>query len=448
MKRKLLRLASLVGLCFGAGGLNAFSPTNFSLPHDEVLWKNSAKCCEDSEEGSKIRLNIGAGFEYGLDGGEGRNKDNTTVDVFQIYGNSESVLSLLVNQAVNNSSVASQIIGLTNVNLLTTPGSNGTTTFSGDVALRPQGSQRDQTMFNINAVMNLPVDAIPGTLDLRAFVPFYRVDTHGTNFVADETAANTGIPNGALSYMTVDAINSLLAKEGRSFSTSSSFNDTVLGDVTILLEWANQYNQVNDALSSIGIRYFTGLSLPTSKKFDLKDLLALPVGNDNSLGIELGAGIDLNFARNFRISGSVDGSIYLGEDSERRVKTVAGEGELLIGNTMNINTKPGTRLRFSAGSEWTSDCKRFSVGAMYQFTRKSEDRYNSNDPRFVKSIADSAEYAQEKVCHNMIIRGLLDFGEMVESRFKPKLTISYKHPFKAQRMVVYKTLSMNLCFCF
>ena len=85
---------------------------------------------------------------------------------------------------------------------------------------------------------------------------------------------------------------------------------------------------------------------------------------------------------------------------------------------------------------------------MYEFTKKNEDKYTSNSEGFNASIANSAEYAKEKIRHNLILRSSVDFREMTDSEYAPMFSIAFKYPLRAERATVCKSITIDASISF
>ncbi len=449
--KKLLRLASLLGLLFCSKQVEAFSQTNFTLPHEGFIWQSSKYFLPDyydKDDPKTFRLNVGASLEYGWDA-EGRNKDNKTVDAFSIYSDSE--LFFNTDFYLNSSgTLKTTLIALGSTSPLAPADIDSNPVLAGSLKYKPKTTV-SETDLTLRSKLNLPIDYFPGQIELEVAVPVKFVEVSNVSWkkVPAPTSSATVPPPGAL-YSYLASHESLLLdtlKQSTGFKMNK-YSETNIGDTYVGVTWKNHYTQVNDALSSVGLLARIGLSLPTSKRADLKEVLAIPFGNQGSLGVPMGGAINLNFAQNFRISGAASVNVLFSETSDRYLPSKATEGGVLFGKMFHANRDPGITMTFNGLAEVTSSCKKYAVGAMYEFIKKNADKYTSNSKDFNPRLVNNSEIAQEKSAHNVVIRGNVDFREMTDSEYAPMFSASFKYPLKAQRMIVFKTFTLDASISF
>jgi hypothetical protein len=443
MKKRLSRLAGMASLLLSSQGVLGFSPTNFSLPHEGYVWTSSKYLLpeyHDKEDPKSFRLSSGAGVEYGFSP-KGYDKDGKEVGPYQIYYPSENLLD-----AALSADGEYMVDALANMSLL---GGNNVATQTADSGFRFKMTDAvsvKETDIMLWSRLALPIDSMPGQVELGTCCPVKFFETSNVHWSPIDPATNSVPPVGGLSYMTEDVRNTIFSG---STLNATSWNKTGLGDLNVFLSWKNHYTQVNDALSSVGIYAQIGLSLATSSREDLNKNLALPFGYDGSTAVPMSAAINLHFSKNLRLCGSVDAVFFFADSSDRMTRTKESEGSLWLSNKTFIRRSPGTLLGFNTLLEGVSNCKRYSVGILYSFIKKYEDRYSSNTKvGFVDSVANKSEYALDKSCHTLNFRGSVDFQEMVDSNLAPTLSISYKYPLKGERMLLFKTVKVEASVSF
>lgn len=446
MKKKLLRLAGIAGLLLGVeGNLSSFPTTNFLAPHEGYYWTSSKYLVPDFHEKGDpkaFRFNFGANVAWGFSG-EGRNKDNQTVDLYQIYSDQENTFP--VDMTSLNAAGQAMVKAYTSLPIL-----RALNLDPNDTALQLNAipttvaSEWDVNLFGRLA---LPIESAMGQFEVAAYLPIKSVDVK-TSWDVQEPTTEYAIPLGGLNLIS----SKLFANGTQNLSmgalTSDVFKKTGIGDLTLLSSWKNHFTQVNSEFSSVGVYAQMGITIPTSKKVDPLNILEYPFGNDNSITLPFGGAININFAKNFRACGAANVVVYLSETSDRLFKTKASEGELFVHQKFTAQRNPGAQVSLVALAEVTSDCKKYSAGIMYQFLKKYEDKFTSNDSNFSVELANGMQRYQEKLTHHISLRASADLTDVVDTEFAPTFSIGCRLPIRAVRMQVYKILDVELTFNF
>lgn len=439
MKKRLLRLASIAGVLLSSQGVFSFSPTNMSLPHDRYVWNSYKYACTDfcdRQDPKELRLSIGLSVEHGFQA-EGRDKDNKEVGVYQIYYPTENILSLPLSAAGQNI-----IAAMGNANLLAGSSLASNNIAGGGIRYKmAEGAKLEETDLNLWGEVALPIEALPGQFKVGVYCPIKFMEAVGVKWegVADPASVNT--PMGMMSYQSTSSLLDLFL--GGSDINTKDFCKKGVGDVNFLLSWRNHYTQVNDSLSSVGIFLQGGVSVSSSRRLDPKKVLELPFGYDNSVAIPLSAAINLNFAKNVRLSGTADLVAILDNTTRRFVRTGDAEGALFRKHEMEVCSSPGILFGFRGLGELISSCKKYSVGVMYEYVHKNEDTYSSTNSNFVAAMSAKDEKLKEKIYHNIVFRGGIDLREMSDSTLAPTLSIALKYPLRGQRVVVFRGLKFD-----
>lgn len=416
--------------------------SNFGMPFDSNMWccnqnmktemeeKNSSKKNHMHEDEKQFCLTSGVSVEHGF-GEEGRNKDNETVDVYSIYSATENLAVLSTTEITN--------LGLSNVNYQSAVLVDPEDTSAG-YRIKPTSS-RSRTDLNLWNKLILPVESIPGQVEVCAYLPIRFIETGSTSWNRKVIPQNVPAPPTGLALTDPDEfISGVTSGLGLNINT---FKESYIGDLHLMLGWKNCFEQVHDSLSSVSLSLQSGLIIPTSRNTDPNLALDVPFGNENALAVPISGCVNLNFMDRISLGGCVDIVPSFGEDSTRRIKRYATEGEIILSKTYNVRRDPGTLVRFTTSCQAMSGCKRFSFAGIYQYGWANEDKFTSNDAGFNKVVADAAEKAQEANYHNFMVRASVDFAKLSDSKFAPKLSATYKFPLKGKRIVLYDTFSFE-----
>lgn len=448
MKKKLLRLAAVISLLISTGKeITSFPITNFTASHEHYYWRSaeySFSKFHEKGDPQAFRLNFGSTVDWGFSP-TGYNKEGDKVDPYSIYSSKENIFPsnfMGLSQAAKD-----KITGLTNLPVLRAlfidPQDNS---FAGNFV--PKSTIKEWNL-NLFARLALPIESLDGQFEVSAYLPIKYVKVQTKWSFAPVATEAIYPPAGALTLINASELLSIVGIDSDSGKIEfEKFEQNGFGDLTLLASWKNHFTQVNSELSSVGVYVQSGITLPTSKKVDPLNILAYSFGNDNSITLPFGGAININFAKNFRISAAANGVFSLSETSERLLKTDAKDTELFLHSKMLAQRSPGAQISMASLAEVISECKKYRVGIMYHFMKKYEDKFTSTDVNFVPDVVNKMEKYQERVAHHVIARVGADLSDVVETDLTPSISLSYRHPFRATRIQAYKILQVEFALNF
>lgn len=413
-----------------AGQLSAYTPTNFNMPFDAYLWRTGRFTYLNNEDDRRCKLSVFSSLEYGFDA-EGRDHENSKVSPFKIFSPSEPLDGIVAGLPFD-----AQLSALLNM-APATPITN--TAGNIDKSLVPKANLHE-TDYVFGATLSLPISAIPGEIALHVYVPFKKLSVHnaGWNSVTNPSLPHTGMSDQPISTLLEDF-------KRLSGLNPYDYSDTKMGDIAAIASWKNRYSQVNETLSSVDLYAHAGFMLNSSKALNHNEVFALPFGNDHAIAFPLAASLGLNVQENLRIEGGVDFMPSLGETSQRRFRTILGQGNLLLAKTFRVHRTPGHLLRFNVSTTLTSSCKRFVGSLGYQFGRTGDDEFTSAavGEGFNKQLADTDGRYKSRNWHTLKLRTMFICNDMENSKYEPYICAIFKLPLRAKNMIVFKTFTFE-----
>jgi hypothetical protein len=216
------------------------------------------------------------------------------------------------------------------------------------------------------------------------------------------------------------------------------------GDLTLLGEWYRDFPQGKPILKNVSLAVRGGLTLPTGVKNNEDDILFVPFGNDGSVGLLFGGGINLTWFDVFRGGIDVEFLHQFGNTRNRRIKVQQDQTEFLLLAKVPAHLDPGFIQRFNLYLEAYHAWRGLSARATYQFWKESDSKLSLCTNAFSNDIANTAQSLQEWTMHQAIFQVSYDFQCDVPdwSYFKPQLSLFYKFPFNGQRAILLNTVGV------
>lgn len=227
-----------------------------------------------------------------------------------------------------------------------------------------------------------------------------------------------------------------------------SWKRTGFGDLVTMLTWLENFPQIKPALKNVRLIVRGALSWPTGKKQDEDLLLALPFGNDGTVGIIFGAGLDLTFANYLRAGGYIELLYQFSDKKERRIKTAEGQTDLFYLSKTLAYKEHGINEQFNLYLEGFRFFDGLSTRVTYQFYKKREDRLWLFNDSFDPLIANSAENLQDATYHNIIFFLKYEFDPLGCDPLSPQLFLFAKHGFNGKRAILGNTFGFTFSVSF
>lgn len=224
---------------------------------------------------------------------------------------------------------------------------------------------------------------------------------------------------------------------------------TGFGDLVLMFEWMRAFPQGKPLLKNVDLDARLGLSLPTGLKRDEDKILAIPFGNDGSLGVIFAGGLRVTLSDAARAGFDIQLTHCFDNSRLRRIKTHRNQTDLLFLQKAEAHIDWGLTQQFNLYFEIIK-LRGFSAKIDYQFIKHGDDEISVFGNCFSNTIANTALSLQDYTMHNLIPSIGYDFARHLapETHFKPYLTIFAKVPFNGQRSIQATTVGAILSIDF
>lgn len=431
-KHKILKCrAAIFALSVCAGNAHAFAPTNFFVPYDPNLRLPSVQ-----DETFRLGLNL----EYGS-AHSGRNWDGHKANVLQLYDATEATLPMLMNPTTTLTASHAEVATLLQkwTAAPTYPNDDG---IRGHIAFTGEFSQIDATLCGS---YNLPLQLETGQISLDGYLPLRNTEVKNIEFV-DQTKR---IMNADLMVHEdlTDNLATRLTELGDIDIHHSSLSG--IGDLVIMLNWHNVYNQNNESLKNVELFGKIGLSIPTGQQRKVDKVFSIPLGNDGAWGMPMGLGIALEYDYNIRLGADVDFLILFDKTKTRRLKTEEHQTDFLLLNKGKATKDHGLTWKFNLYAQGYRFWRGLSTKATYEYIKHDDDRLTAKSDEFSYHVINTATSLKEWNTHALIFSLNYDFiHECEKSGIIPQVNIFYKLPIAGKRVINPETFGGQIAVNF
>ncbi|MFH1831662.1 MAG: hypothetical protein ABH827_02555 [bacterium] len=422
-----------------SGTVSAFTQGNFFRPYDSALHLPLPK---------KGMFRLTAQGEYG-DKRSGRNWDGVRSNVLALHDNTQSTLAMIKNtNDAHINQLNKEVTALMGQPILDDDGAQaylgnpGYQKFTGDFC---------EYDLNVVAGFKLPLEEISGTISIEVYLPFVKKEISDVK-IEDLTRTNLTNPN-------INAVNEIIKRElTNDLATNvkqwsnldlSAWKKTGLGDIAVMVDWRNKYDQNKEYLQKVGLFAKLGLTLPTSPERDEDKAFSMPLGNDGAMAIPFGMGMELDFVHNIRAGVDVDFLVILDHERTRRLKTAKDQTEFLLLNKGLATKEYGLNWQFHLYLQVFDICKCVSARAAYQFVKHDEDRLLPKRNDFDYAIINTAHSLGEWNSHDVIFSLNYDaFKHCPNLKVSPQVNLFYKLPVGGKNYIDNATIGGQLALNF
>lgn len=265
---------------------------------------------------------------------------------------------------------------------------------------------------------------------LQLSIPVYTIQLKNVTWTdqtlsltADDTATKTAITNNLAANV---------ASWGDGLSLDS-WKKTGTGDLVIMTGWQGDYLQRKPWIKQVnpGIRF--GLTLPTGIKKDENKIMFMPFGNDGSVGLIVGAGLNVNFKHRIDTGIDIELMHVFNNTRLRRIKVDQHQTEFLLLTKTEVQKDPGFTQKFTLYCEPKLGFG-FSARVSYQHIRRGQDTFYVVSNTYSSAIANTAQSLKEWTTHNVTAQLKWDTATQTNQR-RPEFNFYFTHPFNGRRSV-------------
>ncbi len=301
--------------------------------------------------------------------------------------------------------------------------------------------------FDVSSNFNLDISAalaaryFLGAWSFSAYLPFYRMQLKDVQFV-DKTEKNNDADCRVKELLTNDL-----------FANVKKLGDLDLsgwkrggpGDLTLLIEWFDNFPQAKPFLKNVGINWYSGISLPTGLRRDEDKIFAIPFGNDGAFALPFGLGLNLTFGEYVKAGLDVQLIHTFDNTRNRRIKTDLNQTDLLLLQKVDAHKDFGLTQKFSLYVELYKIIKGLSCKVGYQFFKHGEDVLFLGANAFSSEIANTTQNLEDWTAHQIVTNFSYDFAEHLDedAAVLPYLGLFARVPFNGKRSALQRTVGIT-----
>ena len=418
MKNKLVVILSLMmadSLLFAAP-LGFLEPYNFMIEAEPIFGK------------SRFQWTMLTELSYD---NVSFDADGNKVNALQIYEPQQNLLGLF--QGLGNASQFNQL-----VNSLA-GGSGGGVNNSENGLFTPTG------VFDGSQIAFLASYMFHPHCYFKVSVPVYKINLTDVNWLY--TGNNRTFAGQAIQ---TELVNSFASQALEDFDLSiGDWSQTGFGDVTMLMDYICDYPQGRSLLRNVRVHLRLGLSVPTGVVADENQIMSIPFGNDGSVGLPFGGGLDINLGRYFQC-GFRGQFLYLwGNEKLRRVSSFPSQTTLLLPQVTMTYKEYGFIQQFDLFVQAYNIAGGLSAKFAYEYYRKAQDLLSVQTPNFTYTQINTDLRLDEETRHNFI--GVLSFDSAFLKkcdRLHPQASIFVNIPFNGSFTSLVSTVGLQLALDF
>ena len=222
-----------------------------------------------------------------------------------------------------------------------------------------------------------------------------------------------------------------------------NWSKTGPSDITILGGYRHSFVQNKPWIKNVTVNVRSGFMLPTGLTCNEDLIMNFPFGNDGSVGLVVGAGIDVDFKQIVDAGIDVEFLHVFNNTRNRRIKVDANQTDFLMLTKADVQKDPGFFQKFNLYVQ-PKICAGFSFLCAYQFTKKGKDHLYVISNSYSSTIANTAESLKEWTMHSFVIQPQLDFSAITDWQKAPQCALFCKIPFNGARAVQTPTVGFSL----
>ena len=418
MKNKILIILSLMiaESLVQAAPLGFLEPYNFMIEAEPIYGKSRFQLTALTELSYDNR-------SYDANGNE--------VNALQIFEPQQNLLGLF--QGLGNSSKFNQL-----VNSLA-GGSGGGVNNSQNGMFTPTGTFDGAQVAFLGAYQFHP------HCYFKVAVPIYKINLTNVNW--QYSGNNATFAGQAIQ---TELVNSFAQEALADFDLSiGNWSETGFGDVTMLLDYICDYPQGRPLLRNVRVHLRLGLTVPTGVLANENQIMSIPFGNDGSVGLPFGGGLDINLGRYFQCGFRGEFLYLWGNEKLRRVQDFPSQTSLLIPQVVMAYREPGFVQQFDLFVQAYNFAGGLSLKFAYEYFRKAPDFMSVNVPGFDYSLINTGLPLDEETRNNMIFMLSFDSAFLKDcAPLHPQASIFVNMPFNGSLTTLVSAVGLQLALDF
>lgn len=288
-------------------------------------------------------------------------------------------------------------------------------------------------------------DLIPGVFSLVTYLPIksLRVDSVAWEDTSDQFTLGGEERIIGFSSRLRDFVNNVGELQ------LSDWSKVGQGDLTVQLEWHNEFKRELDVVKSVRLDAALGLLIPTGRMVDgdVDQIFSIPLGSGGAWGLPARAGIEICFHPKISAGVSVDVLALSDITKTRRVKTHVNQTDYLLLTKKRVRLQHARTWRFSLFARAKSPVEGLSASVAYHFVKTGDHTLIADDNVLSNTVINTQEALKESSSHDIVFR--LHFGRNdPEAITAPGITAFLKIPVGGRRMIQNMTFGGEFMFAF
>ena len=221
-----------------------------------------------------------------------------------------------------------------------------------------------------------------------------------------------------------------------------------LGDLALLLDYIGDYAQGRPVLRNVRVHARLGLTFPTGQLANENWLMSQPLGNDGSMSMPFGGGLDINLGRYFQCGFRAQFNYLWGSEKVRRVPTFQTQTTLLFPTVASTFTNHGITQTFDLYAQIYNAISGLSFKVAYEYFFKAQDTISVNVSGTDYNLLQTNLALDEITRHNMILllsfdSAFLEKHDKIHPQFGLFLNIPFNGSFATSASTVGAQLSLD-----
>lgn len=276
--------------------------------------------------------------------------------------------------------------------------------------------------------------ALPHNILLGIYLPFYTMQLKNVRWT-DKTRHESDEDIRTHEYLTDNLVHNI---SDLGCLDICSWRRTGFGDISIVADWLQDFIQAQPVLRNVRINGRLGITLPTGKKENINEILAIPFGYNGTLTMIFGGGLNLALGSYLHVGFDVELRELFGNTTIERIKTDVGQTELLLLQKARVYNDYGIEQQYTLYGELYDLVPHTSCKLAYQFFKRGDSFISVYGNCFSNRLANCRERVQERNWHEILATATYDFGYLARDfvRAIPSLSLFAEVPFKGKRVAV------------
>jgi len=420
----------VVLLCVAVAPLGAIYNTNFYRGHDVGFLSLF--------EPEDRKFTAGATLEYGGSSDKSYNIDGKQSPLFQAYSAQQSAQAMLSDSVVRFPATEDPEQWFMSNVQQTYDDTWGKFNVSGKF-------QEANVTFWGRGVLPL-MDQVVGTFSLAAYLPIKAL--HVSNVTWEDTSDPYGLGAEERINGFSSRLQDFVASVGDNLSLRD-WNKIGQGDLSVLLEWHNEFRRELDIIRHVRIDAAVGVVVPTGRMLscDVDQIFSIPLGNGGAWGLPVRAGLEICFHPKVSAGVSVDMLALTDITKKRRVKTHIEQTDYLLLTARRVRLQHARTWRFNLFARIKMPIEGLSASFAYHFAKRGDDALIADENILSNMVINSQESLKECSSHDLVFK--VGFNRKDSNSITaPGISAFLKVPVGGRRTIKNITVGGEFMFAF